>query len=204
MSCNCKSAGKIYGNPLCGLNERVCLSAKRVYDGCIARYANVELTVALSDVTEGLTPPYVFTQMTSAGNTTISALTVTPLGGKRSRVTFNATTPVTVTFTDSAGASGSGSGTVTVARDVVMELPRSSAVPYVIEAATSIESQRGSFAADDSTVTVTGCIMQIVRAAATVDVLVPSYGYCEYPPCEDYGESACRGMLTRPVFPPTD
>lgn len=204
MPCNCKSAGRMSGNPLCGLNERVCIETKKIFDGCIAKYSGVEFTVALTGITAGLTPPYTFVRMVSGGATTISDLVVQPIAGRRSRVTFNAATPVTVAFTDSTGAIGSGQGVVTVTRDVVLEIPQDSIVPYSIEATTSVDSRIGSFAADNATVATTGCLVQIVRVVATVDLLVPSYGYCEYPACEDYGDRECRGVFARPVFPPSD
>ena len=191
------------GNPLCGLNERACIETKRIFDGCIARYSNVEFTVALSGITAGLTPPYTFVRMVRSGATVVSDLVVQPISGRRSRVTFNAVVPVTVTFTDSAGAIGSGQGSVTVTRDVVLDIPQDSIVPYAIEATTSVESRIGSIGADNTTVTATGCLVQIVRVVATVDLLVPTYGYCEYPACEDYGDRECRGVFARPVFPPT-
>ena len=31
---NTKAAGRITGNPMCGLCERVCIEAKKIFDGC--------------------------------------------------------------------------------------------------------------------------------------------------------------------------
>ena len=55
---NTKAAGRIYGNPLCGLCERVCIEVKKVFDGCITRIGNIPYTVALSNFTPGTVQPY--------------------------------------------------------------------------------------------------------------------------------------------------
>ena len=200
-NCNCKFAGKISGNALCGLNERACIQTKKIYDGCIARFAGVEVSVPLSDITPGLTAPYAFVSIRSSGESTVSSSATTPLNGNRSRVTMSITTPVTITFTDATGALGTASGVVSVSRDIVLCLPSDSVVPYTIEATTSISGRVGSFSADNATAFATTCIIQVIRVATVVEILVPIYGYCEYPTCEEYGDDACRRAFAQPLFP---
>lgn len=203
MANNTKASGRIIGNPLCGLCERVCIEAKKIFDGCIGRFGNVTFTVALSDFTGGTTTPYTFERALSSGATTLNNLTVTTIRDNRSRVAFDSVIPITVYYTDAAGVAGTATGTVTFSRDMVLSVPSDSVVPYSIEATTALSSNIGSFSSDNASVTITCCIIQIVRVVTTVELLVPSYGYCEYPSCENYADEVCEGVFARPVFPPS-
>ena len=113
----------------------------------------------------------------------------------------NIVTPVAVAFTDANGLEGVAQGEVVNERDIVLSLPSASLSPYQIECSTAIEGSRGAFSLDNSTVNAIGCIIQVVRATAVVEILVPSYGYCEYPDCEEYGGRVCRSLFSRPIFP---
>ena len=46
---------------------------------------------------------------------------------------------------------------------------------------------------------VTGCRVQIIKVTAPVDILVPTYGYCQYPPCAGF---TCPGIGN--IFPTLD
>lgn len=203
MANNTKAAGRITGSPLCGLCERVCIEAKKISDGCIGRFGNVTFTVTLSDFTGGMTTPYTFERAVSSGSTTLENLTVTAIRGNRSRVAFDSFIPIIVYYTDAAGVTGTAKGTVTFSRDVVLTVPSDSVVPYSIEATTAISSNIGAFSSDYASVTIICCIIQIVRVVTTVEILVPSYGYCEYPACENYADEVCEGVFARPIFPST-
>ena len=198
---NSKFAGKINGNALCGLNERACIQTKKIHDGCIARFAGVELNIPLTDFTPGTVAPYSFVQVYSSGETSVTSTAITPICGSKSRVTLSASVPVTVTYTDANGSLGTASGAVTVSRDIVLNLPTDSVVPYNIESTLSISSRFGSFSDDNTAVSVTACVIQVVRVATVVEILVPTYGYCEYPSCQEYGEDECRTAFNRPLFP---
>ncbi len=200
MSNNTKAAGRITGNPLCGLCERVCIETKKVFDGCISRFNNLTFNVPLSNMTPGLTPPFTFISARNNGASVISDLIITPLPSGRSRLSMNVTTPIIVFYTDANGLSGSADGSITLRRDVVLTVPDTSVFPYSVEAATSFLSRLGSFNADNTSVGITGCLVQIIRIVAVVELLVPSYGYCEYPTCEEVAD-ACPGISERPVFP---
>ena len=200
---NTKAAGRITGNPMCGLCERVCIEAQKIFDGCVGRFGNVTFTVALSDFTGGTTTPYTFERAVSSGSTTLNNLTVTTIRGNRSRVAFDSVIPITVYYTDAAGVSGTAQGAVTFSRDVVLTIPSDSVMPYSIEATTALSSNIGAFSSDNASVTITCCIIQTVRVIMTVELLVPSYGYCEYPSCENYADEVCEGIFARPIFPPS-
>lgn len=201
MSQNFKRAGKITGSPLCGLCDRVCIQTKRVLDGCVYRRSNVELNITLSSVSPSLTPPYTFSSVRSVGISVVQNLILTTLPDGKTRVQTTIAVPVTVTFTDESGQTGTGQGEVTFNRDVVLSIPRQSLLPYEIEPSTVIEGSIGAFVGGGVGVVASACVLQIIRATATVEILVPSYGYCEYPDCEEYGDRACRTLFARPIFP---
>ncbi len=201
MPKNYKRAGRITGNPLCGLCERVCIQTKRVLDGCVYRRSNVEFSVTLSAVSPSLIPPYTFSKIRSMGISVVQNLVLSTLLDGKTRVQASIVVPVTVTFTDASGTVGTGQGEVTIDRDVVLSLPNQSLVPYAIETSTVIEGSIGTFVASGTGVIASACVLQIVRATAVVELLVPSYGYCEYPDCEDFGDRECRSLFGRPIFP---
>ena len=40
------------------------------------------------------------------------------------------------------------------------------------------------------------------RVVAEVELLVPSYGFCRIPPCEEFASEVCDGFFSLPIFPP--
>lgn len=204
MANNTLAAGRIVGNPLCGLCERVCIETKKIFDGCITRLNNITYTERLTDIPVGFTPPYTFVGAQSSGATVITDLVVTQIEGRRSRLTFNTVIPIAVQFTDAVGALGQAFTNITLSRDIILNVPDNSVFPYSVEAATNFVSLIGSFGADNATVTFTGCLVQIVRIVTVVEMLVPSYGYCEYPECREYTDRSCEALLDLPVFPPSN
>ncbi len=200
MACYCnntKAAGRISGNPLNGLCERICIAVKKVFDGCERSFSGESFSLALSVV--GL-PPYSFIEARSNGATTVTNLTVTSTENARSRVSFTANVPVSVTYSDASGTTRSINTTLQISRDVLLRLPSEAVVPYEIEVATGLFANVGSIN-DSGLLSMTVCARQIVRVVADVEILVPSYGYCEYPECAEDGDASCLGLLQLPVFP---
>jgi hypothetical protein len=35
-----------------------------------------------------------------------------------------------------------------------------------------------------------------------VELLVPAYGFCQIPPCEEFAENICDEFFSLPIFPP--
>lgn len=197
---NTKSAGRIHGNPLIGMCERACIEVKKIFDGCLTRMSDAPFTLRAEGFTAGTVPPYAFVSAVSSGASRVNDLAVSPGSGTRSRLTFTVTTPVTLSYIDAAGAAGSASGSVILNRDLELTLPTDSVFPYSVEAATSLSGRMGAFGTDNTTVSFNACVIQIVRVAATVELLVPTYGYCEYPVCTDT-EGRCPGVFSLPLFP---
>ena len=193
-----QKAGTICGNPICGLSERICINVRKIFDGCITRYSDRTFTLAFDGELEG-TAPFTFVEARSSGPSVVTDLVVTPLGRNRNRVQMVVTTPVTVTYTDSTGATFTATSTVSIPRDVILNLPEDSLSAYLIDVATNLVATIGEF--DDGTLTITACVVQIIRVIVNVDILVPSYGYCEYPSCDEYADEVCRELFNLPIFP---
>ena len=48
----------------------------------------------------------------------------------------------------------------------------------------------------------TVCVTIILKVLAQVEILVPSYGFCTIPPCEEFADSVCDEFFSLPLFPP--
>lgn len=197
---NTKKAGAICGNPLNGLCERVCIEVNKVFDGCITRFTDQTYTATLTGFTEGTVAPFTFVSARSSGESVISDFVATPIDGRRSRVEMNVTIPITVAYTDANGREGTATSSITVSRDIVLKLPSDSIVPYSLKAISNLVSTIGSFTSDE-TVSFRVCIVQIIKVVVPVDILVPSYGYAEYPTCVEYEGEVCEGLFNVPIFP---
>ncbi len=200
---NTKRAGAICGNPLNGLCERVCIEVNKVFDGCITRFADITYTATLTGFTEGTVAPFTFVSARSDGDSVISNFIATPVDNRRSRIEMDVTFPITVAYTDANGRAGTATSTITVHRDILLRLPSDSVVPYSVKAITNLASTIGSFTSDTE-VNFRACIIQIIKVIVTVDILVPSYGYAEYPSCVEYEGEVCEGLLNLPLFPQSE
>ena len=206
---NCKSdkiPGPIRGgNGLNGICERVCIQCDKVIDMCMRQETLTDVDVTLTNVTPstGLVQPYTFVSATATSTqAAVSDLIVTPLKEDPcfSRVQCTITVPVQVNFTDANGAQGSGSGTVSVTRDVILHTSAPSVMPYSIVATVSLYSAKGTYEGDN-TFELTACLTTILKVVMQVQLLVPSYGYCYIPPCQEYNEQVCEGIFDLPLYP---
>lgn len=196
----CKKVGRITGNPLDGLCERMCIEVRQVFDACLTRRDNASFTLTLTDFTPGTTPPFTYVGLVNYDEPRITNLTVDSAAGEaRSRVTFDLNIPVSVNYTDSEGRSGVARSVMTLSRDLLLRLPSESLAPYQIEAVAAVRSSIGSFISED-TVNFVYCIIDIIKVIVNVDILVPTYGYPVYPGCRECGQ-ACPGILNLPLFP---
>ncbi|MGN1099997.1 MAG: hypothetical protein ACI4S9_06595 [Christensenellales bacterium] len=194
----------INGNPLNGMSEKVCITVDRVFDACMSQNTYENLTLVLTDVTPTtVTPPLTFISCKSSSSTgTLTGLTIDPLSDRPgcSRVRASVTVPVEVVFVDHAGVEGMGNATITLPLDVVMAVPSASIIPSEIDCVVGCVAPQGSFVSG-TTFTVTACITVILKCVAKVDLLVPSYGYCFIPPCQNFTEDVCTGFFELPLFP---
>lgn len=204
---NCKSdkiPGVIRGNATGGLCEKACIQVDKVFDACISRQQVDGVELTLTDVTPGLTEPYTLVSVKSVGSAAyVTDLIVTDLPDMpgRSRVQCNVNVPVVVTFTDANGKQGTAKSTVTIAKDVVLRVPEPSLIPYTVQAVASIVATVGTYDSVNKTFTVVACETVILKVVMPVQLLVPTYGYCYIPPCQEYNTQECAGVFELPLYP---
>lgn len=195
--------GPINGNPINGLCERVCIQTTKVFDSCMKQILiqNEQLTVTYSGTpTEPLT--FISAENTPNTSTTITNLVVNRLVDRPcyARVSGNLNIPTTVTFTDNVGVTGTGTGTVVVPFDVILFVPEPSIVPYTIQGFGSVSSNIGSYTSSHL-FTLDICLTMIIRVVVLAEICVPSYGYCQIPPCAEFETDQCSAVFDLPVFP---
>ncbi|MBQ8556484.1 MAG: hypothetical protein IJ438_11515 [Clostridia bacterium] len=220
--------GNISGNSaLDGLQERVCVQVKRVYDSAlwqqqidnavvtITSYAqvnnncNCNCACGCNDTadtvmpTSAPVPPITFESCRS--NTTegtIRNLSVERLCDRPcfARVRATIDVPIDILFVDSRCVEYIGKGVVSVDRDVLLSIPDESIVPYSLEAMVSAICVSGCFVGNNQ-FKMTVCVTIILKVLADVEILVPSYGFCTIPPAEEFAESVCDEFFSLPLFP---
>lgn len=202
---NDKSPGIIDSQALNCITERVCIQTNKVYDACLQQESFSDSTVTLSSVSG--TAPYTFISLrNSTTQGTINNLIVTRLADRPnfSRVQCDVLIPLQINYSDSVGTEYITTGNISVHKDIILYTPDDSIIPYRVEAAIGAISVIGSIAGSGDTYTLTAdiCVSVITKVIATVELLVPSFGFCEFPPCEEYAAEACDDFFSLPLFPP--
>ncbi len=196
--------GTITGNPIQGLCEKVCIQVNKVFDACIKQVTEENVFITVTNPT----PPNPVSPLTfiSARNTSprgiVTNLVVDRLEDrpKYARVKCDVNIPVEVVYTDANGVEGKGTGFITVSEDVILHVPEDSIIPYQIEAVTGAVCPEGTYTGN-SNFNVTACITIILKVVVEVELLVPSYGYCPIPPCQEYNQELCATYFELPIFP---
>ncbi len=199
-----KCPGPINGNPLSGLCEKVCIEAKKVFDACMQQSQLTDIVLTLNSFTP-TTPTYPLTFI-SARNTsskgTISNLLIEPLPERpnSARVKCDITIPISVAYTDANGVEGVGTSSLTVSKDVILNIPSASIMPYTVESVVSLVSTQGTYTGENQ-FTIDCCSSIIIKIVMEVELLVPSYGYTAIPPCQEYTQEVCAGFFELPMYP---
>ena len=196
--------GPIVGNAANGLCEKVCIEVKKVFDACIKQETLTGQVISLQSTTPAeVSEPFTFVSARSSTSFgTVSDLVVTPAGDAPgcSRVQCNVVVPMQVNFTDANGVQAVGTSTLTIARDVLLKVPEPSVMPYEIVAVVNAVSAEGQYLSDGQ-FQITICVTVILKVVMDVELLIPSYGYCYIPPCQEYQEEICDGFFDLPLFP---
>ena len=196
--------GRINGNPVNGLCEKVCIEAEKVFDACIRQTQEEGVTLALTDFNPANPAyPLTFLSARSVGNEgTLTTGTVDRLPDRErfGRVQATVTVPMEVVYTDANGVRGTASSTVSFDMDIVMYIPEPSIIPYRINSVVSIVAPEGIYT-DTATFTVSCCVTIIMKVVMTVELLVPSYGYATIPQCQEYTQEVCSGFFDLPIYP---
>ena len=109
------------------------------------------------------------------------------------RVRANISVPIDVLFIDAACQEWMGQATLTVAKDVLLAIPDESIVPFRVESLVSAICVSGSYIGDRK-FQITICVTIVLKIIAEVEVMIPSYGFCEIPPAEEFAENVCDEM----------
>ncbi len=196
--------GPIVGNPLRGLCEKVCIQVKKVFDACLKQQHIVNLPVTLTNFTPA-NPTYPLTFVSGQSSQTIAPtftdVTVTRFADRPNfaRISGTANIPIDVVYTDANNVQGVATGVISLPQDVVLFLPQPSIIPYKIEIVASAIIADGTFS--DNVFTLEGCVLMIIKIVAETELLVPSYGYCQIPPCQEFSQNVCDGFFEMPLFP---
>ena len=199
-----KCPGPINGDPLNGLCEKMCIQAKKVFDACMQQSQLNGIVLNLTNLYP-VSPTYPLTFISAKSTTqsgTISGLIIEPLAERphSARVKCDITIPVSVAYTDAAGVEGSATSYVTVTKDVILNIPSASIMPYNVEAVVSLVSTQGAYTGDNQ-FTIDCCVSIILKIVMEVELLVPSYGYTPIPPCQEYTQEVCAGFFELPMYP---
>ncbi len=195
---------QITGNPMNGLTEKVCIQAEKIFDAAIKQTQLENYSLTLTDLSpENPTYPLTFI---SARSTTAEA-TVTNLNVDRqadkhcARVQATLSVPLEVLYTDANGVEGSATAVVSINQDVLLYVPAPSIMPFTVQAVVSAVVPEGTFNPETQGFTVTVCLTVILKIAMSVEILVPTYGYCAIPPAQDYSQEICAGFFELPLYP---
>ena len=199
-----KCPGPITGNPLNGLCEKVCLQAKKVFDACMQQTQLTDIVLNITNLTPS-NPTYPLTFISAKSTVsegTISNLIIEPIPEREraARVKADIIIPVSVAYTDANGVEGVATSTVTVTKDVILNIPSASIMPYTVEAVVSLVSTQGTYTGLNQ-FTIDCCASIIMKVVMEVELLVPSYGYTAIPPCQDYTQEVCAGFFELPAYP---
>ena len=215
----------IAGSALDGLQEKVCVQVKRVYDSCLQQEQldDKEVTITsyamvapacgcncCNDSTETVpptsapVPPITFESCRSTTTEgTIRNLTVERLCDRPcfARVRAKIDVPIDILFVDSRCVEYIGKGVITVDKDVLLSIPDESIVPYCMESMVSAICVAGTYEGNNL-FKLTVCVTVVLKVLAQVEILIPSYGFCPIPPCEEFAENVCDEFFSLPLFPP--
>ncbi len=205
--CNFQSdrcPGPINGNPLNGLCEKTCVQVKKVFDACMQQGQYTGLVLDITNLTPA-NPTYPLTFVSAKSTVsqgTISNLLIDPLPERKgsARVRADIIVPVSVAYTDANGVEGVATASVTLTKDVILNIPSASIMPYAVEAIVSLVSTLGTTTGENQ-FTIDACVSIILKIVMEVELLIPSYGYVALPPCQDYTQEVCAGFFELPVFP---
>ncbi len=199
-----KIPGRISGNPMNGMCEKVCIQAKKVFDACMKQSQEDGYVITVTNFTPANpTYPLTFVSARSVNTTaTVTSLQVDPIQDRPnlSRVQITYSVPMEVLYTDANGVPGKANGTVSLSQDLILFVPEPSIIPYEVEAVVSIVAPEGVYSGEN-TFTISCCTTAVVKIVMPVEILVPSYGYASMPTCQEYTQDVCSGFFELPLFP---
>ena len=247
------SPGAVCGNILNGLNKRVCIQVKNIYDACLQQEQLDDQKVVISNIVPVLpanchdargncncsceenectcschscSGPITHAEAVEnaanspcplpqpCGSWTFESCRSSTIRGNISnlsiermcdrpqfaRVRCNVEVPIDILFTDQRCQEWMGQSSITVAKDVLLCIPEESVIPFTLESLVSAICVSGTYIGS-CTFEITICVSVVLKVLAEVDIMVPTYGFCEIPPCEEFAESVCDEFFSLPLFP---
>ena len=108
--------------------------------------------------------------------------------------------PLDVLFLDQRCQEWMGQTVVKVDKDILLCIPDDSIIPFTLESLVSAICVSGSYIGNCS-FDITVCVTVVLKVLAEVDILIPTYGFCQVPPCEEFAENVCDEFFSLPLFP---
>lgn len=199
-----KYPGPITGNPLSGLCEKACIQVKRVFDACIKQVTEEDVYITIyNPVPANPTYPLTFVSAKSTSpKGIITNLDVDRLADRPNfaRVRADIDIPIEVVYLDANNVEGTADAVLTVTQDVILYVPQPSVIPFEVECVSSAVCPEGVYAGQCNFI-VTACITVILKIVVEVELLVPSYGYCTIPPCQQFNQEVCASYFELPLYP---
>jgi len=176
-----------------------------VFDACLKQQHLEDITVTLTDFDPPApTAPLTFIsgQTSTTESITFTSVTINRLADRPNfaRVSVTALIPLEIVYIDANDVEGTAKGYITVDESVILFVPQPSMVPVKIEPVGSAIVPHAVFTSDTE-ILLDCCLLLIIKVVAEVEILVPSYGYCNIPPCQDATEDVCAGFFELPLFP---
>jgi len=206
-SCGNICPGRVEGDAMCGMRERVCIEVKKVYDSCMQQDRLEDVEICVKNIhPKCVCPqePLTFVSCrskSSKGKLCNLEIERIPSRENFARVKVTVIIPIEVVFTDATGAEFVGCAHVKVHKDVILYVPNESIIPVEIDNLVSAICVTGTWTGGTS-FDITVCVTVILKVVADVNLLVPSYGFCPIPPCEEFAENVCDEFFSLPIWPP--
>lgn len=84
-----------------------------------------------------------------------------------------------------------------------MFVPDESVIPFQLESVVNAVCVSGMFVPGDAfRFELDVCITIILKIIAKVELLIPAFGFCDIPPCEEFAANVCDEFFRLPLFPP--
>lgn len=221
--------GRVSSDSQTCVSEKVCVHVKKVYDSCMQQEqlddvrVNIRGIAPVTCASNGCCPvcgcnpctccqsdanakpvaPYTFESCRSSTiQGTIRGLCIERLCDRPNfaRIRGTVDIPIDILFTDARCKEFMGHSTVSVPKDVLLCVPDESIVPYTIDTLVSAICVSGKHCGNN-TFDITICVTIVLKIIAEVEMMIPSYGLCSIPPCEEFAENVCDEFFSLPLFP---
>lgn len=208
MPCNIKGGNnENAGSGMFPIRERVCVQVKKVYDACLQQEQLDDVTVSLHCIEpHNITPQPPF-EFVSCRSTEVRGklcdVRIDPIASREhfARVRATVEIPIEVIFVDANGREFTGTAVICVRKDVILFVPDDSIIPFYVDNIVSAICVLGNWVGNNN-FEITVCVTVILKIVAEVDLLIPAYGFCGIPPCEQFAENICDEFFSLPIFPP--